>query len=73
MPKNIEIDLSKECENHDEDYKGCPWFFENSQREEASKEDSFINVNFENVYEMEGVVPQDDTSHFIDEQETRPG
>lgn len=24
------------------------------------------------MYEMEGVIPQDDTSHFIDEEETRP-
>lgn len=66
----IEIDLGKECENQNEDYKGCPWFFEGPQREENVKEDSFVNINFGNVYSMEGIIPQDDVSHAIDEIET---
>ena len=49
-----------------ENYKGSHWFFENPNKDIATKEDSFVCIKYQNVYEMDGVTPQDDSSHFID-------
>lgn len=67
-----EINLADEWESKDGNYKGCPWFFESSKKEDVSKEESFVKLDFQKVFEMDGIIPQDDTSHYIDEDEVRP-
>lgn len=64
-----EINLIEEWEHKDGNYKGCPWFFESSKREENHKDDSFTWVDFQRVYEMDGIIPQDDISHLLDEDD----
>ena len=60
--------LAEECDPRDTNYKGCPWFFEVSQKEEIPKEkdESFRCFDMQHVYEMEGTTPQDDVSHIIE-------
>lgn len=47
-------------------YKGTEWFFENAKREKIAKEkdDSFMCLNFQNVYDMEGLLPPDGLHEF---------
>lgn len=52
-----DYDLLDEWEPKGANYQGTQWFFENSRREEHTKDDSFVQIDFNNVYEMDGVVP----------------
>lgn len=62
-----EYDLLDELECKDANYKGTEWFFESHKKENT--EDFFKCIDFQNVVEMEGILPQDDTSHFIDDDD----
>lgn len=62
-----EYNLLDEVEPKNPNYQGTQWFFENSRKEEAKKDDSFVCINLHNIYEMEGTTPHDDCSHLIDE------
>lgn len=48
------------------------WFFENARRDkiQQEKDDSFMNINFQNVYEMEGILPPDGFREFEAEDES---
>ena len=64
-----EYDLIEEWEPKDSNYQGAQWFFENSRREEHTKDDSFVQIEFNNVYEMDGVAPSKETEKFVSEED----